>query len=561
LAAAGNFLLVQDPSGAWATHYTFAADGSLRWSAEWNYYSRAYAFNPAENRIYFFRDDTSPNDLHYEEIDQTTGVRLSAGETPYHGAYGVLPPIVFSPSGNLILIGSGNLFNAGSLTWAGAIPRGLSAAQWDAADGLILLREVGGSTVLERRDAALSIVEQRTFEGAPRAIERVLQGYVVVTESPERLVLHRYEASNDTDADGVANTVDRFPLDVAASIDTDGDGYPDSWNGGKTQADSTTGLVLDAYPTESACYLPEHGDGTTCNITSTLPSYLPDAVVGDADGTAYLLSTENNRIYRYSGPTASHLSPIVVGSDTMLNNIAPTLMEYSPQHDRLYLGYPSGAITYVDLSDASLSERPFANLADAVGGLGAAGEYLAAHDYSGAWGTHYYFDEAGTLRDSADWNYYSRDYEWNAALRRLFFFRHDQWPNDLHFEQIGADGTIQSNGETPYHGDYPFSEPIVMSPDDQYVLIGGGEIFRASDLTWYRSLASDLVAAIWDANGRITALEAVGGGTRIHRYDANQVWQSEENRGGAPLALLEYPAGYLLVTHDGTRPVFSQISR
>jgi hypothetical protein len=39
-------------------------------------------------------------------------------------------------------------------------------------------------------------------------------------------------------------------------------------------------------------------------------------------------------------------------------------------------------------------------------------------------------------------------------------------------------------------------------------------IFRASDLTWYRSLVSDFVAAIWDGNGRITALENVGGVVR-----------------------------------------------
>ncbi len=39
-----------------------------------------------------------------------------------------------------------------------------------------------------------------------------------------------------------------FPEDPAASIDTDGDGYPDGWNEGMTESDSTTGLVLDAFP-------------------------------------------------------------------------------------------------------------------------------------------------------------------------------------------------------------------------------------------------------------------------------------------------------------------------
>jgi len=55
----------------------------------------------------------------------------------------------------------------------------------------------------------------------------------------------------DDDGDGIPNSTDAFPNDIAASIDTDGDGYPDRWNDGYTQADSTTGLTLDAYPDDA----------------------------------------------------------------------------------------------------------------------------------------------------------------------------------------------------------------------------------------------------------------------------------------------------------------------
>ena len=52
----------------------------------------------------------------------------------------------------------------------------------------------------------------------------------------------------DPDKDGFSNQSggDAFPLDPAASVDTDGDGKPDEWNSDKTAADSTTlGIVLD----------------------------------------------------------------------------------------------------------------------------------------------------------------------------------------------------------------------------------------------------------------------------------------------------------------------------
>ncbi len=59
----------------------------------------------------------------------------------------------------------------------------------------------------------------------------------------------------DTDSDGVHDSTDAFPTDPAASVDTDGDGSPDSWNDGYSQSDSTTGLVLDAYPDDATRHI------------------------------------------------------------------------------------------------------------------------------------------------------------------------------------------------------------------------------------------------------------------------------------------------------------------
>ena len=50
---------------------------------------------------------------------------------------------------------------------------------------------------------------------------------------------------DDNDGDFVPNAEDAFPDDVAASVDTDGDGMPDDWNEGYGTADSSTGLIVD----------------------------------------------------------------------------------------------------------------------------------------------------------------------------------------------------------------------------------------------------------------------------------------------------------------------------
>ena len=82
----------------------------------------------------------------------------------------------------------------------------------------------------------------------------------------------------DTDGDSVVDSSDAFPDDVAASVDSDGDGQPDEWNAGFDQPNSTTGLTLDndddndgvsdavdAFPNNPSESLDSDGDGVGDN--------------------------------------------------------------------------------------------------------------------------------------------------------------------------------------------------------------------------------------------------------------------------------------------------------
>lgn len=66
----------------------------------------------------------------------------------------------------------------------------------------------------------------------------------------------------DIDQDGVDDGADDYPYDPAASLDTDGDGYPDAWNAGYTQNDSTSvpQLVLDGLPLAPEFHVDANGD-------------------------------------------------------------------------------------------------------------------------------------------------------------------------------------------------------------------------------------------------------------------------------------------------------------
>ena len=522
LAAVGNFVLAQDDSGAWESHHIFDIDGLLRDSEEWNHYSREYAWNDILDRVYFFRDGISPNDLHYEVIDQSTGAITDDGETPYHGDYIISPPIRVSTDGSMVLLGSGDLYDAATLNWIGALGGAFDDASWMSDGSLLTLTNSVGQAQLQRRDPSLEqVVESLNYPGSVLGMFGAANERVIVTQGADGLLFHVYQPSDDSDEDGIDNLTDAFPLDAAASVDTDGDGYPNYWNNGYSETDSTTGLLLDAYPDDSACYPPEHGDGITCDITSTMPGFTPDVVRMDDSGTIYLLSTINNRIYRWSADTAAFLNPIVVGSSNLLSPTSPTLMEFSSAHQRLYLGYPGGSITYIDLTGSN-GEEPFANLSLDPGGLAAVGNYLLAQDASGAWNTHYIFDMGGELTDSEEWNRYSRAYAWNAVNNRVYFFRDGTSPNDLHYEIIDqSTGQIAGDGETPYHGDYVISPPIRISTDGSRVLLGSGDLYDATTLNWIGALGGAFDDASWMSDGSLLTLTDSIDQTQLKRYNSS----------------------------------------
>ena len=517
LAAVGNFILALGGSGSWSTHYVFDQSGSLTDSIERSYYSRELAWNQANSRVYFFRDGLSPNDLHFEEINQQTGLITSNGETSYHGSYSILPPIRVANDGSVILLGSGDLYDAENLTWQGSIGS-LREAFWLEGDELLVGTQHTDGFHLSRRSADLQqVVETLYYSGELLAIVSTGIETIVVSTQDGEFGFSTYVPNDDSDGDGVANIEDAFPLDIAASLDSDNDGYPDAWNSGFGESDSTSGLVLDAFPADSACWLAEHGDGSGgCDYAATMPQFAPDAILSDDDGNVYLFSIENRAIYRWSSSTGSYLNPLYVGEDNGLVTRSPQKIAYSPAHGRIYLGYESGEITYIDLAGGPV-EQPFANTAMAVHGLAAVGDYVLAQDSSGAWNTHYIFDQDGVLTDSRDWNRYSREYAWNPVNSRVYFFRDGTSPNDLNYEVIDqSTGLITADGETPYHGDYSIRTPIRISGDGSLVLLGSGDLYDANDLTWQGSV-SEFTDAIWLEEGSLLTGSQEGDGFYLTR--------------------------------------------
>jgi outer membrane protein assembly factor BamB len=487
LVEADDFLIVHACQGYNGSYLTFNRSGSLL--AETDDYSdssRDNAWNSINNRLYHFRDGSSPNDLYYRTISNT-GQFIDVQESPYHGDYRIVGPIIVSNDGSKVLLGSGDIYDANSLTWLKSIGEQFTHAFWlENGDLVTLVQSPTNNQVnLKRRDADFNLVEVNIVQGSLTAVKSFEDKAVLVIENDESVQFINYLPSDDTDNDRVNNLIDAFPFDSEASLDSDFDGYPDSWNEGSTGENSL--LTIDLFPLDSACWLSAHGNANGCDFLATQPIFTPDKVTSDDAGNIYFLSNVNDRIYRWSSATNQFTNPIVMSESIYKDFGESRVMTYSSEHNRLYIGYSSGTVSRFDLDE--LKEVAFAHLGQAINGIAAVGKFVLAENANGAWNTHYIIDEFGEVTDSKDWNRHSRTYAWNKENSRVYFLRDGTSPNDLHYEAIDQTlGHITESGESPYHSSANISQPVRVSVDGRYIILGSGAIFDAADITLFGEL-------------------------------------------------------------------------
>jgi len=479
-------------------------------------------WNNTNSRFYYLTP-YSPTDLVYLELDAAGKVK-GAGESPYHGDYSMYGPLRMNPSGTRVAMGSGHIFSTDGLQWAGKLPADAIADLLWLNDTDTVVASRGATRVrLQRFDASRQLVEAMDLPAGGQLLGLVKRGGDVhwLLQFSDRVQIGAFTPSDDSDKDGVPNAQDKFPLDPAAAVDSDGDGRPDAWLPGRSQADSTTGLTLDAYPQDAACHAPEHGNGTSCNASFYSPKKSPTRVLTDGRGMVYLLDAEAARVYRWSASAGAFLPPFVVGQKDLSGaRKGPRVVSLTPDGRRLYFGYPNGQVTWMDTAGGE--ERPFAAVAEGVGGLLATGSWVLVEDSAGAWNTHSIFDSGGVLRDSKDWNYHSTHYLWAPAQNRAYFYRSDTSPGDLHFEELdSSSGKIVAKGETPYHGDYGFFGAMGLSPSGGLIALGQGLVLATSDLKVLKNLKEPWLDVTWLLNGRLAALMSNGANTRVAIYDPN----------------------------------------
>ena len=135
------------------------------------------------------------------------------------------------------------------------------------------------------------------------------------------------------------------------------------------------------------------------------------------DGTdiVFLLNGANRLVFRWSLGDARYLEPYELSQTAD----APTAMAYSGAHQRLYLGYNTGAIQYFNTAATSPSEASLTALTGSVYALTSAGNFLAVQLGQYGYGGGRLLNSSGGITGSQAGYYYgySREMGGTRSIR------------------------------------------------------------------------------------------------------------------------------------------------
>ena len=270
--------------------------------------------------------------------------------------------------------------------------------------------------------------------------------------------------------------------------------------------------------------------------------YVADHIEQGVGDIFYILSKKHGNVFRWSLSSRSY-GPSIPLTGT------PSYMTYSAELDRLYVAYSSGKITKIDVGSGSIVEDGFVNSPQTPRGLAAAGKHLFVCDPSGAWVSHFTYNEHGGLVDQQDWNHYSHEYKWSARNKKMYFFRDDTSPNDLLWEDISDDGKIGAKQDSPYHSSTGITHPIRVKPDGSTVLLGSGRQYDAIGLTVLNALPHAISDAVWKS-GQLFTLSPDGGNSLFKQWTPAFSDSTSFFFNGSPMRCFDVSVGFVLVVNQ-----------
>ncbi len=280
-------------------------------------------------------------------------------------------------------------------------------------------------------------------------------------------------------------------------------------------------------------------------------AYDPEDVFRHGD-TLYVVSRMLLSIFRWS------ISQQIYGETIRLAH-APMHVGYAAPTQTFYLTYASNTITQLPLAgevESPFAVGPLANLCGIT--TADAFVFVCAGEEVNSWKTHVSYSPNGVLINQKSLTHYSSEYVWSAANRKVYFMSDNSSPRDLAWEDVGADGSIGTKKESPYHDSAAWVHPIRVSPDGSLVLVGTGRLFDALALTQVDTLSNDIVDAAWIGSTLFT-LRTSGSDGKMQKWGGNNYdILAERTIAGTPRWLIAFDDGLVAISRGTGAPLFTR---
>lgn len=129
IAAAGEYLISCEGITNWDNLRSFDSVGNMVDVEDYRYPIAKGVWSQANQKIYHFRDGTSPNDLIATEVFSDGSIGVDQ-DSPYHSSTGINYPIRVKPDGSIVVLGSGRIYDAISLEYIDDLPTPVDDVTW-----------------------------------------------------------------------------------------------------------------------------------------------------------------------------------------------------------------------------------------------------------------------------------------------------------------------------------------------------------------------------------------------------------------------------------------------
>lgn len=487
-------------------------------------------------------------------IDQNTGALVLNEAYPRNVYQRNTLPLTITPDGNTVITGSGTSYTTDTLAFKEKLfINDVIDFQWHNNNALITLEAQGDASLIRRYTPQFDETEQVIFSGKPLKLFEQNNQHYLLTLNNSQYQITRYTPTGDTDGDGILNRQDDFPHNPAASVDSDRDGYPDQWNPGYSDTANTT-LTLDAYPADPACHTLAEGDGTRCYYDTALLAQPPHTIVADNSGIAYLFYRDHPLVYRWHLATADYIEPLRVSDTSAAAVLYPQMMAYSPDNGpdngRLYFAYNNGRISSIDVGLSAGNENTFAVHSTEVMSLLNAGPYIVSTEQLN--GRQFYRDVNGRDMNVVGGSQIAEHNTWGSLYNRHYSLRQRNFPFD---DRIFYDEWLITNGTAEFirlilSEEAPLDSPILISPDNETVIVGSGEYFDAGTLERQGTITTPFTHGTYLPNGNLAAVSNTDNGSRLTIYQNKLPLAPTVDITGHPLQIFSVNEVIYVFTHS-----------